>query len=212
MPSTAHKLARALAAPPPKAPKSPPFIMGSVAAVSSATSPPSVSVTMNGDPTVIAGVSFLDSYSPVVGDNVILSKQGTSLIILGSVAGAAPLGLFGLGASNNMASSGGVSRTATKPFLYSDSFVYNTGASNSLWTYTTSGATFHGIGSFAVVPGDATNTLVFTQVHTPTISSGNATFTGNAFGSVGGGSVGAYGSASGPSGGLIRLNILIIGW
>lgn len=209
MPSTAHKLARALAAPPPKAPKSPPFIMGSVAAVSSATSPPSVSVTMNGDPTVIAGVSFLDSYSPVVGDNVILSKQGTSLIILGSVAGAAPLGLYGPGSNSSSASSGGGPRADTKPFLYTINTVVTT--SGSAWSFTTTGVTFNGVGYYCATPGALTangGSLLCLQMNQPTISGGNLTISGVAVVSVGGGT----GQIAGASSGLIRINIAAVGW
>lgn len=48
--------------------------------------PPTVSVQISGDTTVtIDGVRYLDSYSPVVGDTVLVIKQGTDLVVLGQI-------------------------------------------------------------------------------------------------------------------------------
>jgi hypothetical protein len=48
---------------------------------------PTVDLTMSGDDTVvIPGVRFLDSYSPLVGDSVLVMKQGADIMVLGRVA------------------------------------------------------------------------------------------------------------------------------
>jgi len=48
---------------------------------------PTVDLTLSGDDTVtVPAVRFLDSYSPVVGDNVILMKQGADIVVLGRIA------------------------------------------------------------------------------------------------------------------------------
>lgn len=47
--------------------------------------PPSTcTITLSGDPTEIAGIAYLDSYTPVEGETVIIGKQGGSLLILGT--------------------------------------------------------------------------------------------------------------------------------
>lgn len=59
------------------------FVKGVVTAVSL----PSVSVQIGGDTTTtISGVRFLDHYSPVVGDTVFISKQGSEIVIHGQMA------------------------------------------------------------------------------------------------------------------------------
>ena len=47
--------------------------------------PATCTITLSGDSTQIAGITFIDSYLPVVGDTVILAKQAGSLLILGTV-------------------------------------------------------------------------------------------------------------------------------
>jgi hypothetical protein len=46
----------------------------------------SVSVTVGGSSTVISGVPYLKSYTPVVNDTVLLLTDGLDLIVLGSMA------------------------------------------------------------------------------------------------------------------------------
>lgn len=47
--------------------------------------PPSTcTITLSGDPTEIPGIAYLDSYTPVVDETVIIGKQGGSLLILGT--------------------------------------------------------------------------------------------------------------------------------
>lgn len=65
----------------------PGLVKGTVSAVN--LSAATISCTIMGDPTVIAGIGFADFYTPTVGDNCILVKQGTELWALGTVASAA---------------------------------------------------------------------------------------------------------------------------
>lgn len=92
MTSSMNKLVKAISAPPASKNTSLPetsIIKGSVVATSIAGgSTPTITVTINGDSTVqIPNVAFLDSYLPVVGDNVLLVKQKTDLWAIGTVAG-----------------------------------------------------------------------------------------------------------------------------
>lgn len=51
------------------------------------TGVPTVSLTLSGDTTtVVSGVRFWDSISPVVGQTVVVGKQGADLIVVGHVA------------------------------------------------------------------------------------------------------------------------------
>lgn len=57
-----------------------------VAATALTATPPTVSVTMSGSTVQIDGVSFMEGYTPAVGDNVDLLKQGNAILVLGHVA------------------------------------------------------------------------------------------------------------------------------
>lgn len=59
---------------------------GTVSSIASTASPPTLSVTISGDTTVIDGVRYLDSYAPVAGDTILIIKQGTDLVALGQIA------------------------------------------------------------------------------------------------------------------------------
>lgn len=66
---------------------------GIVVATSVAVTPPTCSIQLSGDTTTtIAGVRFVDSYWPVVGDVVQIIKQSSTLLIIGQVSvwGATP--------------------------------------------------------------------------------------------------------------------------
>jgi hypothetical protein len=52
----------------------------------SASAVGSVSVTVAGSATVVPGVSYLSSYSPVVGDTVVLLTDGADVLVLGRMA------------------------------------------------------------------------------------------------------------------------------
>jgi hypothetical protein len=111
-------------------------------------------------------------------------------------------GVFvGPGQTTNIAT-GGANRTSQSPFHYSTTSVVVT-TSGAGWSFTTAGTTFHGLGSFHVSPGSQTNNLAFMSANVPTISGGNATFTGGAF--LAGGS----GLNSGLS---IQINVSAFGW
>jgi hypothetical protein len=62
------------------------FRKGIVTSIFTTTTPPTISVTISGDTTVIDGVRFFDSYSPQVGQTVILGKQGSDIWGMGSIA------------------------------------------------------------------------------------------------------------------------------
>lgn len=63
------------------------MLKGTVTAVSLGSLPPVMSIQLGGDTaTTITNVRFLDSYWPVVGDVVLVLKQGASLLGLGQVA------------------------------------------------------------------------------------------------------------------------------
>lgn len=61
-------------------------LKGTVAAVNLTGAPPTISIYLSGDTsTTIASVRFIDSYSPVVGDTVLIVKQGSDLFALGQM-------------------------------------------------------------------------------------------------------------------------------
>ena len=63
---------------------------GVVQAYSIGGQPPTLTIQLSGDTTTnIAGVRFIDSYSPAVGDVVQVIKQGPMLMVLGQIAGGA---------------------------------------------------------------------------------------------------------------------------
>jgi hypothetical protein len=62
------------------------IIKGIVTAVALTGSPPTITVQVSGDTSVdIPGVRFIDSYSPVVGDTVMMLKQGSEFFGLGQM-------------------------------------------------------------------------------------------------------------------------------
>lgn len=59
---------------------------GTITAANFTASPPSVDLTISGDDTAtISAVRYIDSYSPVVGDTVLIIKQGTDIVVLGQI-------------------------------------------------------------------------------------------------------------------------------
>lgn len=59
---------------------------GTITASNPTASPPNVSLTISGDDTTtIDAVRYIDSYSPVVGDTVLIIKQGTDIVVLGQI-------------------------------------------------------------------------------------------------------------------------------
>lgn len=66
---------------------------GIVASVNDATSPPTVSINISGDTsTLVAQVRTLNNYTPLVGQTVLVAKQGTEIFLLGSIASVNPTG------------------------------------------------------------------------------------------------------------------------
>lgn len=181
-----------------------PWMVGAVTAVSLSTQ--SLTATIHGDVTAIPGIAFLDSYTPVVGDSVILMRSGPHLWAVGAVetaASPAPLAAVGPGSVTNIVS-GGTNRTNTWPFHYSTSAVI-TATGGSGWSFTSAApVVFNGCGSFHVTPGDTSNALGFATVIMAncSIASGHLTLGGAAYIPAG----------TGTGAGLIRLNITAIGW
>lgn len=59
---------------------------GTITALVNGT-PPTLTLNVSGDTTVtVSGVRWLDSYSPVVGDTVLLMKQGADVLAIGRIA------------------------------------------------------------------------------------------------------------------------------
>lgn len=48
---------------------------------------PTPGLRISGDTTEIPGIRYIASYAPVVGDTVLVIKQGTDLVALGEIAG-----------------------------------------------------------------------------------------------------------------------------
>jgi hypothetical protein len=62
-------------------------VKGVITAVNFAGSPPTVTIEISGSSAVqVADVHVLNNYSPVVGQTVLVDKQGADIVILGSVA------------------------------------------------------------------------------------------------------------------------------
>jgi len=62
------------------------LIKGVITASNPTGTPPNVSLTLSGDDTTpIDLVRYIDSYSPVVGDTVLVGKQGTDIFVLGQM-------------------------------------------------------------------------------------------------------------------------------
>lgn len=82
-PGALSGLAATLTPPPPVSAS---FLKGVVTAVSLTGSPPTLSLHLAGDTTVtVASVRFIDSYTPVVGDTVLVAKQGSDIFALGQM-------------------------------------------------------------------------------------------------------------------------------
>jgi hypothetical protein len=82
-PNALADLAAALTAPPPVSAS---VLKGVVTAVALTGTPPTISVNLAGDTTVtVAAVRFVDSYTPVTGDTVLLVKQGADIFALGQM-------------------------------------------------------------------------------------------------------------------------------
>lgn len=84
--TTTRRLARRLNRPPAATRTAPtgPWTVGTVTAVTLSTA--TITVQIQGDTTSIPGINYLDSYTPVVGDVVILHRHGTHLWALGTIA------------------------------------------------------------------------------------------------------------------------------
>jgi hypothetical protein len=65
---------------------------GIVAAVADTTTPPTVSINISGDTTtLVSQVRTLNNYTPLVGQTVLVGKQGTEIFLLGAISAASPL-------------------------------------------------------------------------------------------------------------------------
>lgn len=64
---------------------------GIVAAVSDQATPPTVSINISGDSeTLVTQVRTLNNYTPLVGQTVLVAKQGSEIFLLGSIANINP--------------------------------------------------------------------------------------------------------------------------
>jgi hypothetical protein len=64
---------------------------GTVVAISDNTNPPTVSINISGaDDTLVSQVRTLNNYTPLVGQTVLIGKQGTEIFLLGSIASVNP--------------------------------------------------------------------------------------------------------------------------
>lgn len=64
---------------------------GVISAVSDTTTPPTVSLNLSGDSeTLVTQVRTLNNYTPLVGQTVLIAKQGADIFILGSIASVNP--------------------------------------------------------------------------------------------------------------------------
>ncbi|MEV5596015.1 hypothetical protein [Streptomyces sp. NPDC052496] len=60
---------------------------GTVSSIADTAVPPTLGIQISGDTTEIPGIRYIDSYVPVIGDTVLVIKQGTDLVALGEIAG-----------------------------------------------------------------------------------------------------------------------------
>jgi hypothetical protein len=75
---------------------------GIIAAVSDTTSPPTVALNISGDTeTLIDQVRTLNNYTPIVGQTVLVAKQGTEIFLLGAISAASPFNVGAFGGSDN---------------------------------------------------------------------------------------------------------------
>jgi hypothetical protein len=64
---------------------------GIITAVAGTTSPPTVSINISGDTnTTVSQVRTLNNYTPVVGQTVLVAKQGAEIFLIGSIASINP--------------------------------------------------------------------------------------------------------------------------
>jgi hypothetical protein len=73
-----------------------------VGAVSDSVSPPTVSLNISGDTdTLVTQVRTLNNFTPLVGQTVLLAKQGTEIFILGAISATNPYAVGGAGVTDN---------------------------------------------------------------------------------------------------------------
>jgi hypothetical protein len=64
---------------------------GTIAAVTDFADPPTVAINISGDTeTTVSEVRVLNNYTPLVGQTVLIAKQGTEIFLLGSIASVNP--------------------------------------------------------------------------------------------------------------------------
>jgi len=64
---------------------------GMIAAVTDFADPPTVAINISGDTeTTVSEVRVLNNYTPLVGQTVLIAKQGTEIFLLGSIASVNP--------------------------------------------------------------------------------------------------------------------------
>lgn len=67
---------------------------GIIAAVNDTSSPPTVAINISGDETtLVSQVRTLNNYTPLVGQTVLVAKQGAEIFLLGAIAATNPTGV-----------------------------------------------------------------------------------------------------------------------
>jgi hypothetical protein len=65
---------------------------GIIGAVSDTSTPPTVSVNISGDTeTLVNGVRLVNNFTPIIGQTVLIGKQGTELFVLGAISSSNPV-------------------------------------------------------------------------------------------------------------------------
>jgi hypothetical protein len=73
-----------------------------IGSVSDTTSPPTVSLNISGDTdTLVTQVRTMNNFTPLVGQTVLLAKQGTEIFLLGAIAATNPYSVGGAGTTDN---------------------------------------------------------------------------------------------------------------
>lgn len=178
MANAKRQLARKLNRPPASTRNSPssPWVVGTVNTVSLSTG--TLTVTIQGDTVQIPGISYLDSYTPIVGDTVILVRLKNHLWAIGTVAaysggigsGWQTPALFS-GVTTGMGSPGPVmwrivgDNGSLKVQFKGGVSISGGGANMNLWTFGSGGAATPTYTRIMALPGSSANYITVFDVN-----------------------------------------------